>query len=72
LRDRADNTMGDHQLLIALWTLPVTMMFAALVFVPLGPIVLLWFAWRLLQRLAQSESAAGRTAAASGITAAAA
>jgi alpha-1,2-mannosyltransferase len=55
LRDRADNTMRDHQLLIALWTLPVTMMFAALVFIPLGPIVLIWFGWRLLQRLAQSE-----------------
>jgi alpha-1,2-mannosyltransferase len=61
LRDRADNTMRDHQLLIAVWTLPVTMMFAALVFIPLGPIVLIWFAWRLLQRLAQSESAAAET-----------
>jgi hypothetical protein len=30
-------------------------MFAALVFIPLGPIVLIWFGWRLLQRLAQSE-----------------
>jgi alpha-1,2-mannosyltransferase len=58
LRDRADNTARDHQLLIAVWTLPVTMMFAALVFIPLGPIVLVWFAYRLLQRLAQSEGAA--------------
>jgi alpha-1,2-mannosyltransferase len=55
LRDRADNTTRDHQLLIAVWTLPVTMMFTALVFIPLGPIVLIWFGWRLLQRLAQSE-----------------
>src|SRR5580692_12893308 len=55
LRDRADNTMDDHWLLIAVWTLPVTMMLAALVFIPLGPIVLIWFGWRLLQRLAQSE-----------------
>jgi hypothetical protein len=58
LRDRADNTTRDHQLLIAVWTLPVTMMFTALVFVPLGPIVLIWFAYRLLQRLVQNESAA--------------
>jgi alpha-1,2-mannosyltransferase len=57
LRDRADNTTRDHQLLIAVWTLPVTMMFAALVFVPLGPIVLIAFGYRLLQRLAQSDSA---------------
>ena len=56
LRGRADNTPRDHQLLIAVWTLPVTMMFAALVFVPLGPIVLGWFGYRLLQRLKQSEA----------------
>ena len=70
LRDRADNTQRDHQLLIAVWTLPVTMMFTALVFVPLGPIVLIAFAHRLLQRLAQNESAA--VPVASGAVAAAA
>ena len=37
LRDRADNTMRDHWLLIAVWTLPVTMMLAA---------VALRFRWR--------------------------
>ena len=58
LRGRADNTMRDHQLLLAVWSLPVTMMFTVLVFVPLAPIVLIAFAWRLLQRLAQSEGAA--------------
>jgi alpha-1,2-mannosyltransferase len=55
LRDRPDNTMGDHWLLIAVWTLPVTMMMAAVVWVPLSPIVLIAFACRLLGRLAQSE-----------------
>jgi hypothetical protein len=57
LRDRADNTPRDHQLLVAVWTLPVTMMFAALVWIPLGPIVLIWFAWRLLQRLKSEDRA---------------
>jgi len=58
LRGRADNTMRDHQLSLAVWSLPVTMMFTVLVFVPLAPIVLIAFAWRLLQRLAQGEGAA--------------
>jgi hypothetical protein len=52
LRDRTDNTPADHWLLIALWTLPVTMMIAAAVFVPLAPVVLIAFAGRLLWRLA--------------------
>jgi alpha-1,2-mannosyltransferase len=55
LRDRPDNTTRDHQLLIAVWILPVAMMFTALVFIPLGPIVLIWFAWRLLQRLSEGR-----------------
>lgn len=55
LRDRADNTPRDHWLLLAVWSLPVTMMFAAVVFIPLAPIVLIAFAYRLLQRLAQGE-----------------
>jgi alpha-1,2-mannosyltransferase len=55
LRDRSDNTMRDHWLLIAVWTLPVTMMLAAIVRVPMAPIVLIAFAVWLLQRL-QSEA----------------
>jgi len=55
LRDRADNTKRDHQLLIAVWSLPVTMMLAALVFIPLAPIVLIAFAARLVWRLAEVD-----------------
>ncbi len=55
LRERADNTMRDHWLLIAVWTLPVTMMFSAVARLPLAPIVLITFAARLLWRLAHSE-----------------
>jgi hypothetical protein len=55
LRDRADNTMRDHWLLIAVWALPVTMVLAGVVWIPLGPIVLIAFAARLLWRLAHSE-----------------
>lgn len=51
LRDRADNTKRDHQLLIAMWSLPVTMMLSALVFFPLAPVVLIAFAARLLWRM---------------------
>jgi hypothetical protein len=55
LRDRGDNTPADHWLLIAVWTLPVTMMIAAAGFVPLAPIVLIAFASRLVWRLAHSD-----------------
>jgi hypothetical protein len=55
LRERTDNTMRDHWLLIAVWTLPVTMMFSAVGRFPLAPIVLIAFAARLLWRLAHSE-----------------
>jgi alpha-1,2-mannosyltransferase len=55
LRDRADNTMADHWLLLAVWTLPVAMMFGAVVWIPLAPIVLIVFAARLVWRLAQSD-----------------
>jgi len=56
LRERADNTMRDHWLLIAVWTLPVTMMFAGAIGIPLAPIVLIAFACWLLRRLAQGDS----------------
>ena len=51
LRGRSDNTPADHWLLIAVWTLPITMMIAAVVKIPLAPIVLIAFACRLLWRL---------------------
>ncbi len=56
LRDRADNTKADHWLLIAVWTLPGTMMIAAVGWIPLAPIVLIAFAGRLVWRLAQIDS----------------
>src|ERR1700724_2724939 len=55
LRERADNTMRDHWLLLAVWSLPVTMMFAGAIFIPLAPVVLIMFACWLLRRLAQGE-----------------
>jgi len=53
LRERSDNTATDHRLLIAVWTLPVAMMIAAVGWIPLAPIVLIAFAGRLVWRLAQ-------------------
>ena len=50
--------MRDHCLLIAVWSLPMTMMFSAVIYVPLAPIVLIVFACWLLKRLAQGEGAA--------------
>ena len=55
LRARGDNTMADHWLLIAIWTLPVTMMIAAAGWIPLAPIVLIAFACRLVWRLARDD-----------------
>jgi hypothetical protein len=60
LRDRGDNTPADHWLLIAVWTLPVTMMIAAAGFVPLAPIVLIAFASRLLWRMARTSGGEAR------------
>jgi alpha-1,2-mannosyltransferase len=56
LRERPDNTMGDHYLMIAVWSLPVTMMLATVIWLPLAPIVLITFAGRLLWRLAYSST----------------
>jgi hypothetical protein len=56
LRDRADNTSADHWLLIALWTLPVTMMIAAAAWIPLAPLVLIAFGCRLFWRLKETEA----------------
>ena len=41
--------------MIAVWTLPVAMMFAAVVWIPLAPIVLIAFAARLIWRLVQND-----------------
>ncbi len=37
------------------WSLPVTMMFAGAIWIPLAPVVLVMFACWLLRRLAQSD-----------------
>jgi len=62
LRDRTDNTAYDHGLLIAVWSLPVTMLLTAIVAVPLPPILLTVFAMSLIVRLRRQSSAQyGRT-----------
>lgn len=62
LRERADNTMADHWLLLAVWTLPVAMMLAGAAFIPLAPIVLMSFAGRLIWRLYAAEARAANPA----------
>ena len=62
LRERTDNTMADHWLLIAVWTLPVAMMLAAAAFIPLAPMVLVGFACRLIWRLAHAEAKVAKPA----------
>ncbi len=56
LRDRADNTEYDHRLYIAVWALPVAMMLAGFFWIPLAPIVLIAFAYRLLVRLKRGSA----------------
>ena len=56
LCERADDTMRDHWLLLAVRTLPVTMMCSAVIYFPLTPVVLVVFACWPLKRLAQSGS----------------
>jgi alpha-1,2-mannosyltransferase len=58
LRDRPGNTMRDQYLLIAVWSLPVTMMLAAVARIPLAPIVLIAFAVWLIRRMMQSDGSA--------------
>jgi alpha-1,2-mannosyltransferase len=62
LRERPDNTMADHWLLLAVWTLPVAMMLAGAAFIPLAPIVLIGLTCRLIWRLAQAEAHAAQPA----------
>ena len=58
LRDRADNTQRDHWLLLSVWALPVTMIFAGVIWIPLAPLVLIAFAGRLLWRLSHETDQA--------------
>ncbi len=55
LLERGDTTLRDQWLLIAVWTLPATMMIAAVGRIPLAPIVLIAFAVRLVWRLVQDD-----------------
>ena len=71
LRQRSDNELIDHYLIIGVWTLAATMMLAGLIYVPLAMPLLAVFAGRLLWRLAQSQTrrqhAEGTTLVASGV-----
>jgi alpha-1,2-mannosyltransferase len=53
LRQRDGNAPIDHGMILAVWTLPVTMMIAGLIRVPLGILVLGTFAGRLLWQLSR-------------------
>jgi hypothetical protein len=54
LRQRDDNTALDHALILAVWTLPVTMMaFGIVLHAPIAVLVLPAFAARLVWRLAR-------------------
>jgi hypothetical protein len=66
LRQRKNNEPVDHYLIISVWALPVAMMLAGLIYVPLAILVLLAFAVRLLWQLAQSEARRNCAAARSG------
>ena len=56
LRQRDDNELIDDYLIIAMWTLPATMMLAALIYVPLAVLLLGGFAARLIWRIRQGEA----------------
>ncbi len=59
LRQRDDNEPIDHYLVMAMWTLPVTMMLAGLIHVPLAIVVLSAFTARLLYRLVRDQAREG-------------
>ena len=61
LRQRAGNEPIDDYLIIAMWTLPLTMMLAGLIHIPLAMLVLAAFATRLVWQLAQNEAREKRT-----------
>jgi alpha-1,2-mannosyltransferase len=62
LRQRQNNEPADHYLIVAVWLLPVAMMLAGLIYVPLAVFVLLAFAVRLLWQLVRSEVPRDRVA----------
>lgn len=55
LRDHASNTLADHRLAFAVWTLPVTTILLGLAGIPISSLVLAAFAGRLLWRLVHGE-----------------
>jgi len=59
LRQREGNEPLDHYLIMAVWTLPVTMMGAGLAHIPLALVVLSAFAARLVWQMARSEARDG-------------
>jgi len=56
LRARTDNTVTDHALGLALWTLPLTMMPLGVAHIPISMVVLPAFAGRLIWRLSRGEA----------------
>jgi hypothetical protein len=56
LRQREGNAPIDHYLVVAVWLLPLTMMLAGLIHVPLAMPVLAAFAARLVWLLARNEA----------------
>jgi hypothetical protein len=58
LRERADNTLADHRLALAVWTLPVTMLLFGAAHIPIAMLVLPAFAGRLIWRLRRAARAA--------------
>jgi hypothetical protein len=58
LRQRDDNTLADHRLALAVWTLPVTMLLFGAAHIPVAMLVLPAFAGRLIWRLARGHASA--------------
>jgi alpha-1,2-mannosyltransferase len=63
LRQRAELAPRDHALILAVWTLPVTMMVVGLARIPFGFLVLAAFAGWLLWRLSRAGAAVSITPA---------
>lgn len=58
LRQRPGLVQRDHAVILAIWSLPVTMMIAGLAYIPLGFLALVAFAAWLLRALAREADAA--------------
>ena len=67
LRQREDNELIDHYLIVAMWTLPATMILAGLIYLPLAVLLLAGFAARLIWRLMQDEAERSPSSAAHAI-----